>query len=270
MPGSSELDQVADARRKLAMAAVPELSRTDSVLEGIAVLLYVGVPVWKSFLPGISTGAAAWTVLAAGLLLVAHAQIQQRRHRVRLPNGIKAYPSARKALYAFVAIFSVSFSGFDLLIESGHRVIAVVLLIPVAMALFVCDMLVRTKKREDIAAGRGVTVTSSDHDGGEIPDDTAAQRDPIFETGPRLALCALLQGAKRVEFATTRDLLAISDSAVSEHSRTLEEAGYLEIRKGSVGKTPRTWLRLTPSGRAALRGHLGWLTSPRSAIDETH
>ncbi|MGC7097378.1 winged helix-turn-helix domain-containing protein [Amycolatopsis lurida] len=113
-------------------------------------------------------------------------------------------------------------------------------------------------------------MTTSDRSGGETLDDPAAQRDPIFETGPRLALCALLQGANWVEFATARDLIGISDSAVSKHSRTLEEAGYLEIRKGSVGRRPRTWLRLTPSGRTALNGHLSWLTSLRHAVDQTH
>ena len=98
-------------------------------------------------------------------------------------------------------------------------------------------------------------------------DAAAAQRHPILETGPRLALCALLQGADWVEFATARDLTGVSDSAVSKHSRTLEEAGHLEIRKGSVGRRPRTWLRLTPSGRTALDSHLAWLNGLHHAID---
>ncbi|RRO20554.1 transcriptional regulator [Saccharopolyspora rhizosphaerae] len=92
-------------------------------------------------------------------------------------------------------------------------------------------------------------------------------RHPIFETGPRLALCALLQGADWVEFATARDMLGVSDSAVSKHSRTLEEAGYLEVRKGSVGRRPRTWFRLTPFGHDAIRSHLDWLSRLRNALD---
>ncbi|OXM56158.1 transcriptional regulator [Amycolatopsis thailandensis] len=99
-------------------------------------------------------------------------------------------------------------------------------------------------------------------------EGAGAKRDPIFETGPRLALCALLQGADWVEFATARDLTGASDSAVSKHSRTLEDAGYLEIRKGSVGRRPRTWLRLSAAGRVALGGHLTWLTNLRHAIDQ--
>ncbi|MEU5845278.1 winged helix-turn-helix domain-containing protein [Saccharopolyspora shandongensis] len=94
-------------------------------------------------------------------------------------------------------------------------------------------------------------------------------RDPIFETGPRLALCALLQGAEWVDFATARDMLGVSDSAVSKHSRTLEDAGYLEVRKGSVGRRPRTWFRLTRAGRVAIRGHLDWLFELRHALDKT-
>ncbi|MFP5020792.1 winged helix-turn-helix domain-containing protein [Pseudonocardia phyllosphaerae] len=95
------------------------------------------------------------------------------------------------------------------------------------------------------------------------------ERQPVFETGPRLALCALLQGADWVEFATARDLVGVSDSAISKHSRTLEEAGLLEIHKGSVGRRPRTWLRLTPDGRSALSSHLAWLTTLQASIDDT-
>lgn len=97
--------------------------------------------------------------------------------------------------------------------------------------------------------------------------DWADGREPIFETGPRLALCALLQGAEWVDFATARDMLGVSDSAISKHSRTLEEAGYLEVRKGSVGRKPRTWFQLTPRGHDALRAHLDWLSKLRDALD---
>ncbi|PRY00842.1 winged helix DNA-binding protein [Allonocardiopsis opalescens] len=81
-------------------------------------------------------------------------------------------------------------------------------------------------------------------------------------------MCALLQGAEWVDFATVRELLGVSDPMVSKHSRTLETAGYLEVRKGAVGRRPKTWFRLTPTGRAALLSHLAWLTELRSAVDQ--
>ncbi|TCK21146.1 winged helix-turn-helix domain-containing protein [Pseudonocardia endophytica] len=98
--------------------------------------------------------------------------------------------------------------------------------------------------------------------------DGAPGRDPLLETGPRLALCALLQGAEWVDFATARDMLDVSDSAISKHSRTLEDAGYLDVRKGSIGRRPRTWFRLSPRGRVALTGHLAWLTSLSRAVGD--
>jgi hypothetical protein len=33
----------------------------------------------------------------------------------------------------------------------------------------------------------------------------------------------------------------------------------VEVRKGAVGRRPRTWFRLTSAGRQAVEGHLAWL-----------
>ncbi|MFT4231595.1 MAG: transcriptional regulator [Leucobacter sp.] len=40
-----------------------------------------------------------------------------------------------------------------------------------------------------------------------------------------------------------------------------EELGIVSIKKGYVGKRPRTWLSLTPSGRAQWAAHLAALQS---------
>jgi DNA-binding PadR family transcriptional regulator len=53
---------------------------------------------------------------------------------------------------------------------------------------------------------------------------------------------------------------------LSKQSRVLEDAGYLEVRKGAVGRRPRTWFRLTPHGRQALAGHLAWLAELEEAF----
>lgn len=90
------------------------------------------------------------------------------------------------------------------------------------------------------------------------------RRDPLLDSGTRLAMCALLQGATWVEFGTARELLDVADSSVSKNARTLEDAGYLEITKGAVGRRPRTWFRLTPTGHHALTAHLAWLDNLRA------
>lgn len=84
--------------------------------------------------------------------------------------------------------------------------------------------------------------------------------DPVVHPTVRLSICALLAaGAGWVEFGTVRDAVGVSNSMVSKHSRALEEAGYLKVRKGAIGRRPRTWFRLTPSGRQAFAGHLAAL-----------
>lgn len=84
--------------------------------------------------------------------------------------------------------------------------------------------------------------------------------DPTIHPLPRLSICAVLApGVDWVEFSTVRDSAELSDSMLSKHSRVLEEAGYLDVRKGAVGRRPRTWFRLTEKGRAAFHEHIAAL-----------
>jgi len=46
---------------------------------------------------------------------------------------------------------------------------------------------------------------------------------------------------------------------LSKQVATLESAGYVKVKKGYVGKRPRTWLSLTATGRAAFERHLAAL-----------
>jgi DNA-binding MarR family transcriptional regulator len=52
------------------------------------------------------------------------------------------------------------------------------------------------------------------------------------------------------------DVVEISLSTMSNQMSALAQAGYVTIRKGYVGKRPRTWLALTPTGRQRLATHL--------------
>ena len=94
-----------------------------------------------------------------------------------------------------------------------------------------------------------------------------ARLDPLIHPITRLSICGVLAaGADWVEFAALRDATGISDSVLSKQSRVLEDAGYVEVRKGAVGLRPRTWFRLTPKGRQALQGHLAWLGQLEEAV----
>jgi DNA-binding MarR family transcriptional regulator len=84
----------------------------------------------------------------------------------------------------------------------------------------------------------------------------AAGWDEIFATLPRLKVAAYLSGCGQAEFAAVAAATELSPPTLSKATTALEGAGYLEVRKGYVGRRPRTWLTLTDHGRRAFQGHL--------------
>ncbi|MFJ4842519.1 transcriptional regulator [Streptomyces sp. NPDC088746] len=83
--------------------------------------------------------------------------------------------------------------------------------------------------------------------------------DEAFRSSTRLRIAAFLSGCDEAEFRAVQEYCALTAPTLSKHAAALEGAGYVEVRKGHVGKTPRTWLALTEQGRAALAGHLAEL-----------
>jgi len=83
----------------------------------------------------------------------------------------------------------------------------------------------------------------------------------------RLSIVAALARVEDIDFASLRGSIEVSDSALSKHAALLEEAGYVALRKGYVGKRPRTWLSLTATGRAALHAHLAALRAIVDGVD---
>ncbi|TKK86325.1 transcriptional regulator [Herbidospora galbida] len=74
-----------------------------------------------------------------------------------------------------------------------------------------------------------------------------------------MSIVAVLAAADQVEFQFVRDAVEVTDPTLSKQVTTLEKAGYVEVVKGYLGKRPRTWLKLTPEGRAAFTRHLAAL-----------
>jgi DNA-binding MarR family transcriptional regulator len=91
-------------------------------------------------------------------------------------------------------------------------------------------------------------------------DDTVHQR-------VRLGILALLEEAKRADFAYVRDTLDLSDGNLSRHIQVLEEAGLVHVEKAFERRRPRTWLSATKQGRAAFAAELGALRELISRAD---
>ncbi len=95
---------------------------------------------------------------------------------------------------------------------------------------------------------------------------TEPELNPIINTTTRLAIMAVLAAVEEMEFGVVRDSAGITDSVLSKQATALEKAGYLQVRKGSIGRRPRTWLSLTDGGRTAIRSHIAAL---RDLLDGT-
>ncbi len=83
-------------------------------------------------------------------------------------------------------------------------------------------------------------------------DDAVHQRT-------RLGILAVLAEAGRADFRFLRDALELTDGNLSRNLSKLEAAGYVSIAKVADGRRPRTWLEVTPDGRAALAAELAAL-----------
>lgn len=82
------------------------------------------------------------------------------------------------------------------------------------------------------------------------------QVDEAFGSLPRLKVTAFLAGCDEAEFQVVARITGTTASALSKAATSLEQSGYLVVRKGHLGRRPRTWLSLTPGGRAAFAAHL--------------
>lgn len=72
-------------------------------------------------------------------------------------------------------------------------------------------------------------------------------------------MMALLAAAQKVEFSFVRDHVEVTDSILSKQMSSLEQAGYVKVSKGFIGKRPRTWLSLTKDGRRTFERHMAAL-----------
>lgn len=77
----------------------------------------------------------------------------------------------------------------------------------------------------------------------------------------RLQICALLLDLKEIEFSVIKQHLQVSDSVLSKHIKSLEDAHYVSVTKraNGAGGRQRTWVALSASGRQAFVAHVAAL-----------
>jgi DNA-binding MarR family transcriptional regulator len=86
--------------------------------------------------------------------------------------------------------------------------------------------------------------------------------DSIIHQPSRLQIMAALSELtcpKEVDFSFLRTKLGLTDGNLGAHLLTLEEAGYIKVKKTFVGRRPKTFLAITSQGRKAFDSHVAAL-----------
>jgi hypothetical protein len=152
MPETPELDQVADARRSLAAHA--GYPHTYWAIYGLVLVLVAGLPIWMSYLPSADWGYLSWALALMGIGSAVFSALRRRRSGVYLSRRIRSYPKAYKIWLAGIVVTIGGFVGINRLVEDGHRDVALYLLAPVAVVVFITQVATRSAMRADIEAGR--------------------------------------------------------------------------------------------------------------------
>ncbi len=84
------------------------------------------------------------------------------------------------------------------------------------------------------------------------------QIDKVIHERARLMILAYLSASAdpATGFIELREKLELTAGNLSIQLRNLEEAGYVKITKGFLGRKPNTTVQLTPRGSLALAGYL--------------
>jgi DNA-binding transcriptional ArsR family regulator len=79
-----------------------------------------------------------------------------------------------------------------------------------------------------------------------------AKIEKLIHEPARLMILATLHVVETADFLFVERQTGLTRGNLSSHMSKLEDAGYIEITKEFVDKIPRTLLRITDDGRAAL------------------
>ena len=81
-----------------------------------------------------------------------------------------------------------------------------------------------------------------------------SEADSLLSNRLRAGVLASLADTGERDFTVLAETMALANNALSSHLRRLEDAGYIQLRRGFLGRKPRTRVVMTPLGRNA------WLT----------
>jgi Predicted transcriptional regulator len=82
------------------------------------------------------------------------------------------------------------------------------------------------------------------------------QLNKAFDHRIRLGIMSALAVNEELNFNTLKEVLQLTDGNLASHLKTLEDCGYLRVRKAFIGRKTNTTYAATAEGLAAFKAHL--------------
>lgn len=86
--------------------------------------------------------------------------------------------------------------------------------------------------------------------------DPISKLNKTFESRIRIGVMSALIVNENISFNDLKGLMEVTDGNLATHLKTLEEAGYIKVEKGFIGRKTNTTYSLTRAGDKAFRNHL--------------
>jgi DNA-binding MarR family transcriptional regulator len=77
-----------------------------------------------------------------------------------------------------------------------------------------------------------------------------------FDSRIRLGIMSSLVINEEVSYNELKELLQVTDGNLASHLKGLEEAGFIKVFKGFIGRKTNTNYKVTKAGEKAFRQHL--------------
>ena len=83
-----------------------------------------------------------------------------------------------------------------------------------------------------------------------------ANLNKIFDSRIRLGVMSMLVVNDEIGFNDLKQLLELTDGNLASHLNTLEQASFIKVHKGFIGRKTSTTYSITNLGRQAFKAHL--------------
>ena len=82
------------------------------------------------------------------------------------------------------------------------------------------------------------------------------QLNKVFDSRVRLGIMSAVMVNDEVNFNDLKELIQVTDGNLASHLKTLEENGYILVKKGFIGRKTNTTYAITKSGEKAFKAHI--------------